>query len=786
MNANQVYGVLRKYVEDTLAGTGALKGEKGDKGDTGAKGENATITVGIVTSGPTSSVTNSGTSTNAVLDFVLEKGDKGDKGEQGEQGLPGVDGVSVTVVEHGANDATTYRLEITDKDGTIITQNLIGRGCQWLEGTELTSTQEYTVLEIANSFDGDYYLNKDTCYVYRRIDDDITTNKWYYVGTLQGIEGKDAYEVAVEEGFVGTRAEWLASLVGRVELIEKVWQKPDLLADTTELDTWYYYKISNPDNILFPGMTTDNAWLSNVEIDRTVNYPQGNYGFYGGSYYYCVTTIGDTPAITENSTYYMIFDEQNMALSLYLHDLESDEVTLLGVLDVTRHMSAPDGYTIVPATIKQCGTWQQTVYVGNSKDTATDVTLDTGASVSGFITIDTLNELIGDEALKTVSQAIKGAINEHEALLRGSDNSKVLNTKEKDVFGAINEIFSRNYANVAKCEETSIRAFCDKYVAEKGTEAELTSYFFYSMGIATDVPEGNNGWGYCHCIITQDPRYKILIYYAPDLRKVFMTYDGDTGWSNEWTSNLTNEDIATVLDDTVTNKQIVGALTLKENLGLRHIANYTDNESEGLDFNNFLDEGIYTFGITNPILNSPAEATMTYGSLKVIKYTNAKGYTFVEQVYDYLPTGIFHVYGRRYVVENDEWSEWGRLSGTTIPDIPKTIYDLDAACVDVYEKCDTGTDNNWYMVKNGVCFIQIDLVCKEENTGYKCIFDSLPIPAFSVAFEIIGVTDVFTGNVYRPMLVSIGSDGKMVAVGGSVGPRYITAFSYPVADDWRP
>ena len=462
MKGDDAYILARQYAEETAQGMGAIKGDKGDKGDTGAKGENATITVGIVTSGPTSSVTNSGTGTNAVLDFVLEKGDKGDKGEQGEQGLPGVDGVSVTVVEHGANNATTYRLEITDKDGTIITQNLIGRGCQWLEGTELTSTQEYTVLEIADSFDGDYYLNKDTCYVYRRIDDDITTNKWYYVGTLQGIEGKDAYEVAVEEGFVGTRAEWLASLVGRVELIEKVWKKPDLLADTTELDTWYYYKISNPDNILFPGMTSDNAWLSNVEIDRTVNYPQGNYGFYGGSYYYCVTTIGDTPAITENSTYYMIFDEQNMTLSLYLHDLESNVVTLLGVLDVTRHMSAPDGYTIVPATIKQCGTWQQTVYVGNSKDVATDVTLDTGASVSGFITIDMLNELVGDGALNTISQTIKGAINEHETLLRGDNNSKVLNTKEKDVFGAINEIFSRNYANVAKCEETSIRAFCDK------------------------------------------------------------------------------------------------------------------------------------------------------------------------------------------------------------------------------------------------------------------------------------------------------------------------------------
>jgi hypothetical protein len=46
----------------------------------GAAGAAATITVGTVTSGAAPAVTNSGTSSAAVLNFTLQKGDKGDAG----------------------------------------------------------------------------------------------------------------------------------------------------------------------------------------------------------------------------------------------------------------------------------------------------------------------------------------------------------------------------------------------------------------------------------------------------------------------------------------------------------------------------------------------------------------------------------------------------------------------------------------------------------------------------------------------------------------------------------
>lgn len=73
----------------------------GGTGPQGPAGQAATIQIGSVTSGDAPAVTNSGTETEAVLDFVLQqgpagpqgpKGDKGDAGPQGPQGDPGPQG----------------------------------------------------------------------------------------------------------------------------------------------------------------------------------------------------------------------------------------------------------------------------------------------------------------------------------------------------------------------------------------------------------------------------------------------------------------------------------------------------------------------------------------------------------------------------------------------------------------------------------------------------------------------------------------------------------------------
>ena len=82
---------------------GQLQGVKGDTGDA------ATITVGSVTEGATMSVTNSGTTSAAVFDFVLKKGDKGDQGNAGTISVGTVtSGQTASVTNSGTSTAAVF------------------------------------------------------------------------------------------------------------------------------------------------------------------------------------------------------------------------------------------------------------------------------------------------------------------------------------------------------------------------------------------------------------------------------------------------------------------------------------------------------------------------------------------------------------------------------------------------------------------------------------------------------------------------------------------------------
>ena len=90
-----------------------LKGDKGDTGSVGPEGTAATISVGTVSTGAAgtnASVVNSGTSSAAVLDFTIPRGDKGDTGATGADGSSAY----VTVTKSG----TTATIVCTDKNGT--------------------------------------------------------------------------------------------------------------------------------------------------------------------------------------------------------------------------------------------------------------------------------------------------------------------------------------------------------------------------------------------------------------------------------------------------------------------------------------------------------------------------------------------------------------------------------------------------------------------------------------------------------------------------------------------
>lgn len=105
-----------------LKNTGGPKGEKGDTGDA------ATITVGSTSTGApgsNASVANAGTSSAAVLNFTIPRGDKGDKGDTGATGSPGAaatisvgttttgqPGTNASVTNSGTSSAAVFNFTI--------------------------------------------------------------------------------------------------------------------------------------------------------------------------------------------------------------------------------------------------------------------------------------------------------------------------------------------------------------------------------------------------------------------------------------------------------------------------------------------------------------------------------------------------------------------------------------------------------------------------------------------------------------------------------------------------
>jgi hypothetical protein len=94
----------------------------GPRGVQGVQGPAATVAVGTVATGAPGSdatVTNSGTSGAAVLDFAIPRGDVGQQGIQGEQGIQGVSGQWDTA--QTVDDKTAAYTLLTADAGKLVT-----------------------------------------------------------------------------------------------------------------------------------------------------------------------------------------------------------------------------------------------------------------------------------------------------------------------------------------------------------------------------------------------------------------------------------------------------------------------------------------------------------------------------------------------------------------------------------------------------------------------------------------------------------------------------------------
>ena len=115
---------------------GIRDGQDGAPGADGAPGKAATIRVGSVTSGDTLSVTNSGTETDAVLDFVLKPGPQGPAGEgvpptdTAKKGdVPTFDGQSVVWAAPTGGSEREWTM-LGETDCSVVSGNIIYDGLE--------------------------------------------------------------------------------------------------------------------------------------------------------------------------------------------------------------------------------------------------------------------------------------------------------------------------------------------------------------------------------------------------------------------------------------------------------------------------------------------------------------------------------------------------------------------------------------------------------------------------------------------------------------------------------
>jgi hypothetical protein len=168
-------GITQKLDWRTLR-SGGLKGDKGDTGadstvpgPVGPQGDTGTaaiVRVGTVSSGSQVSVTATGTSQNAYLNFVLQQGPQGPKGDTGTQGVVGPQGPKGDTGTQGVvgpqgptGDTGTYVLTTAT---TSTLGGIIIDGTSILINNGVISAPPYTLITATNSTLGGVKIDNTT------------------------------------------------------------------------------------------------------------------------------------------------------------------------------------------------------------------------------------------------------------------------------------------------------------------------------------------------------------------------------------------------------------------------------------------------------------------------------------------------------------------------------------------------------------------------------------------------------------------------------------------------
>ena len=132
-----------------LRGNTGTQGIQGPTGPVGATGTAATVQIGTVSTGVSVSVTTTGTSQNAYLNFVIPQGPQGIQGIQGIQGVTGNTGTAATVQIGTVSTGASVTVTTTGTSQNAYLNFVIPYGPQGPKGD--TGTSSYTLLPATTS-----------------------------------------------------------------------------------------------------------------------------------------------------------------------------------------------------------------------------------------------------------------------------------------------------------------------------------------------------------------------------------------------------------------------------------------------------------------------------------------------------------------------------------------------------------------------------------------------------------------------------------------------------------
>ena len=246
-----------------------------------------------------------------------------------------------------------------------------------------------------------------------------------------------------------------------------------------------------------------------------------------------------------------------------------------------------------------------------------------------------------------------------------------------------------------------------------------------------------------------------------DNTDIHITSDERTKWNNATNEEQVKNIVSNKLKGTEITQTVVdtyGTEILKYPVGIWYI----DNNSIASNFTDLPAPRAGIIEIATIDKHLEINPWDNVYSSRITTYTSFDNATYVCKLYSGETAGVMIVN-----------TGWKKVCTTSVEDVPVT--GLTWADTTHFEVSFTGLN---YQVKNGVCFVNIDMTCNSPiNEGYKLPI-TLPTPNTEYVHHRVS-----SFQQRSSITIAVGNSGTdVIAYGGLKGDRYLGTFSYPVAE----